>query len=336
MPLRLSKVSALAILLAVSYSPLQASTIKELKLQDGREADNTIGMPIFNTSAVGTLRIGTIEAAYDRKEKICRKTGSFMTKGPQYDLDPKVDLAAYLTEVLRSEAPAMGFKLTEGADFGWDVQGSLKDIYLESRQVYMGATQFWGYMDVELRIQKAGGAPATERLRIHNYYAAYSAGMGRRDEATESLTHLLVEGSQEILSRLNRGHFKAPPHADVEKKVAGLSASKPGRNDLHLVGLSGTPSAVAVVQRLLPAAAEENDRAALIDALARLGSPESVGLLAGRYDAEDDDAKWETLKAMDYVGGDQAKGLVTRAAADKDNESCRRLAERILGKATKK
>jgi hypothetical protein len=322
----------LASALVLTALPLAASTIKEVKLADGRESANTIGSPIFDASKVGALRIGAIEAAYDKKAKLVRKTGGMMTKGPQYDLDPGVDLGAILTESLRTEAPAMGFKLTQGDDFAWEVKGALKDVYLESRQVPYGATQFWGYMDVEFAVQKKGGEARTERLRAHKAYSAYSAGMGRKDEATEGLTQLLVEGAQDLLARLNRLDFKAPPAAEMEKKAKALTAAKDKHNDLHLVALSGTTAAVPVLMTLIPATSDENDRARLIEAVARVGSAEPVSSLASRYAKEDEDCRWETLKAMDYIGGDEAKAVVTQGLKD-SNEACRRLAARILGTA---
>ena len=317
-----------ALAFAVAGSALHASTIKELKLADGREAENTIGSPVFDATTVGALRIGPIEAAYDRKAKIVRKTGGMMTKGPEYDLDPALNLADLLGEALRAEAPAMGFKTTQGDDFGWDVKGTLKEIYLESRQVPYGATQFWGYMLVEFQVKKAGGEAQTTTLRAHKYYASLSAGMGRQDEAREGLLRLLVEGAQEMVARLNQAHFGAPPHPTMVKNAASLAADK--RNEIHLVGLSGTKAAVPVITRLIPGTTGEGDRSALIAALGRIGSPEVVSFLSGRFAKEDEDCRWASLKAMDYIGGAEAKALLELGTKDKD-EACRRLASRILG-----
>jgi hypothetical protein len=216
----------------------------------------------------------------------------------------------------------------KGDDFDWEVKGSLKDIYLDSRQVPYGATQFWGYMLVDLQVKKKGGEPKPVTLRAHKYYAAFNAGMGRKDEATEGLLQLLVEGSQELVARLNRGYFKAPPTAAMVKLAGGLTAGKD--NDVHLVGLSGAPAAVPVLMKLIPAAADnERNRADLISALARIGSPEAVPFLAGRFAKEEDDGRWETLKAMDYIGGEEAKAVLAQGAKDK-NDACKRLAGRIL------
>lgn len=318
-------VSVLAV--ALVAPALQASTIKELKLADGHEADNTIGSAVFDAAAVGAIRIGPIEAAYNKKAKIVRKTGGLMTKGPEYDLDPALNLADLLAEALRAEATAMGFKTTQGEDFAWDVKGTLKDIYLESRQVPYGATQFWGYMLVEFQVKKAGGNTQTTTLRAHKYYASYSAGMGRKDEASEGLLQLLVEGAQEMVARLNKAHFGAPPHPNMVKEASTLAAGKD--NAIHLVSLSGATAAVPVLTRLIPAATSEGQRAGLIAALARIGSPEPVSFLAGRYATEEEDGRWETLKAMDYIGGAEAKAVLDQGAKDK-NEACRRLTARIL------
>lgn len=44
-------------------------------------------------------------------------------------------------QALRTESQAMGFRPTGK---GWLVSGTLRQIYLESHQVYMGATLFYG------------------------------------------------------------------------------------------------------------------------------------------------------------------------------------------------
>jgi hypothetical protein len=314
--------------LTLSAGSLSASTIKDVKLADGHEADNTIGAPLYDAAGAGTLKIGAIESAYDKKAKIVRAGGGFMTKGPKYDLDPGVDLSGLLTESLRAEAQAMGFKVTQGNDADWEVSGSLKDIYLDSRQVPYGATQFWGYLLVDLQVKKKGAAPTPITLRAHKYYASFNAGMGRKDEATEGLQQLLVEGAQELIARLNRAYFKAPPTAAMIKLAGSLTAGKD--NDVHVVGLSGATAAVPVLMKLIPAAADnERNRADLIGALGRIGSPEAVPFLAGRFAKEEDDGRWETLKAMDYIGGDEAKAVLTQGTKDK-NDACKRLAGRIL------
>lgn len=323
-----SRVLQAAICASLCAGPLFAATIKDVKLADGHEADNTIGSPLYDTASVGTVKIGPIESAYDKKAKIVRAGGGFMTKGPKYDLDPSVDLSALLTESLRAEAQAMGFKVAQGDDADWEVKGSLKDIYLDSRQVPYGATQFWGYMLVDLQVKKKGGEQKPVTLRAHKYYAAYNAGMGRKDEATEGLLQLLVEGAQEIVARVNRTFIKAPPTAAMVTLAGSLKAGKD--NDIHVVGLSGAPAAVPVIMKLIPASEDnERQRADLIGALARLGAPEAVPFLAGRFAKEEDDGRWETLKAMDYIGGDEAKALLNQGTKDK-NDACKRLASRAL------
>jgi HEAT repeat protein len=112
------------------------------------------------------------------------------------------------------------------------------------------------------------------------------------------------------------------------KNASSLSAGKD--NDIYLVSLSGVSAAVPVLNGLIQASTSEGQRADLIGALGRIGSPEAVSFLAGRFAKEDEDGRWETLKAMDYIGGAEAKALLEQGMKDK-NEACRRLATRILG-----
>ncbi len=308
-----------------------AATIKELKLEDGRDDVNTITTAIFDGAKAGPVRIGPLKAGYDRKAKVVRKGGSgFFTKGPEYNLDPGLDLAAVLGESLRAEATAMG--LAAGSGPGWEIGGTLKDVYLESKQIPYGATLFWGYMDVALELKGPAGQTATVAMRLHNYSGGYNAGMGRKDEAQSGLAHLLIEGAQEILGRLNREHFKAPVKPEIEKLASQLQGGVLNKEkDLHLIGLSATQSAVPVLLGLLPKEIDENRRSTIIDALARIGSPEAVATLASRYATEDEDSRFYTIKAMDYIGGDAALALVRDQGSKDADSSPQRISMRVLG-----
>ena len=82
---------------------------------------------------------------------------------------------------------------------------------------------------------------------------------------------------------------------------------------------------------LVPKEPDENRRSSLIEALGRLGAAEAVPVLSQRYAAEDEDCRWVTLKAMDYIGGADAEALLKGAGlADKDGGP-RRLAEKVTG-----
>jgi hypothetical protein len=323
---------ASVLVLASVVSIAAIGTIEELRLADGRDEANAVGSPVFDASGTPPLIIGSLTSAFDRKAKIVRKGATgFFTKGPEYNLGAKVDLAALLTESLRAEAPAMGFRIATSGD-GWQIAGTLEDVYLESKQIPYGATLFYGYMDVEWSVTPSGASPQTRRMRFHSYTGGYNAGMGRKDEASVGLAHLLVEGAQEALARLNRELFKAPPHASMTAKAAAVQASTGSANDLHLVALSGLSSAGPALIARVAKEVDENRRSALIEALARLGAADAVPALAGRYATEDEDCRWYTLKAMDYIGGDAALALVRdQGLKDKDGGP-RRLAERIAPK----
>ena len=310
------------------------ATIKELKLADGRDDVNTITATIFDGAKASPIRVGAFKPGYDRKAKVVRKGDSgFFTKGPEYNLDQSIDLGALLGEALRAESSAMGFTSSASSP-AWEVGGTIKDIYLESKQIPYGATLFWGYMDVALELKGPNGQTATPTLRLHNYSGSYNAGMGRRDEAQAALAHLLVEGAQEILARLNRDQFKAPVKAEVEKLVSQLQGGVADREkDLYVVGLSGAPSAVPVLLGALAKEADENRRSAIIDALARLGSPEAVAPLTSRYATEDEDCRFYTIKAMDYIGGAAALALVREQGTKDADGPPKRISLRVLGEA---
>ena len=73
-------------------------------------------------------------------------------------------------------------------------------------------------------------------------------------------------------------------------------------------------------------------QAMLIEALGRLQASESVAVLKQRYATEDEDCRWVSLKAADYIGGADAEALLKGPGlADKDGAP-RRLAEKVTGK----
>jgi hypothetical protein len=64
----------------------------------------------------------------------------------------------------------------------------------------------------------------------------------------------------------------------------------------------------------------------------RLGAPEAVSVLADWYRSEEDeDCRWSTIKALDYIGGEQALAVIRDEGVDDDHEAIERLAKRILG-----
>ena len=313
----------------VAPALLAFSDIKDLKLADGHDNVNKIAAPLFDAGAIA-LNFST-DATFDRSAKIVRRMSSSMfTRGPEYTLDKGVDIAKLFNEALGSESVAMGFKAGTGAD-GWKMSSTIKDIYMESRQIPYGPTLFYGYMDVAVQVTPPRGTAQSKRLRFHNYFGAYNAGLGRKDEASEALAHLLVESAQEMTARLNRESFHAPTHRDVAAHLKTIESGVTGHeNDLHLVGLSNSAGAVPVLIAAIPKDTSESRRAAMIDALARLGSADAVKFLAGRYAAEDEDCRWYSLKAMDYIGGTEALALVKDLGAKDKDGGPKRLADRIL------
>src|SRR5262249_11848052 len=248
---------------------------------DGHDDVNKISTALFDAASASPLSFSA-DATFDRSAKIVRNAGGgLFTRGPDYNLDKAVDLAALFSEALKSESAAMGFRSC--AD-GWNVAATIKDVYMESRQIPYGKTLFYGYMDVALQVRKGAGAAQARRLRFHNYFGAYNAGLGRKDEAEEALAHLLVESAQELTSRLNHEFFKAPTRSDIAARVKAIESSgvQKHENDLHVVGLSNSSAAIPVLLAAIPKDTDEGRRSAMIDALARLGSPEAVSFLAGR------------------------------------------------------
>lgn len=322
------RLAAISIVLAL---PAAAATLKQVRFEAAYDEDNQLVAPAVEGAEV-RLSFGEFTSNFDRGAEIARSSGGLFTKGPVYSLDPAVDLASLLKRYLEAEAPKMGFATGTG---GWQVGAKIDEIYLESLQMSgYGAILFHGLMRLDVGISSPGGRSERLAMRFHNYYQQVSGGMNRKAPAETALTHLLMEGSQELLARLNRSHFHAPPAAGVAGLVAKVETQGAGKlhRELHAIGLSGSNDAVSALLGRLGREEDENDRSVLINALARLGSPSIVKPLAGRYAGEDEDCRWYTLKAMDYVGGDEAMSVVREKGLADQEFFCQALAGKILGR----
>ena len=330
--MRRSVLATAVLAMACSAAVLAIATISELTLNDGRTDANTLATPVLDPAKAPTLQFAPVTATFDRGAKIVRKGASgFFTKGPEYNLGSNVDLAALLGEALRREAAAMGFG-GSGSPV-WKVETTIKDIYIESKQVPYGATLFWGYMDLEVTTSSPDREQARHRFAVHNYAPGFNAGIGRKDEAQVALARLLLQGSQDVLARLNRKVFHAPPNDRIDTLV---KAAAPGEADLHAIGLAAPESANDALVRQLASEQDEDRRAWLIDALALIGSPASVTPLADRFAREkDEDCRWYTIKALDYIDTAEAREAIkTKGLTDPDS-AVSRLSIRSLGLASK-
>jgi hypothetical protein len=62
-----------------------------------------------------------------------------------------------------------------------------------------------------------------------------------------------------------------------------------------------------------------------------MGLRDAVQPLAARYDAEDEDCRYFTLKAWDYIGSEEAAAAVAAKGGRDPDAAPRRLAARIRG-----
>src|SRR5690349_10535972 len=84
----------LGLLAAASVTLAAIGTIKELTLTDGRDEVTTVSAPVVDGGSTA-VTIGTITGTFDRGAKIVRRGATgFMTRGPEYNLDKSLDLAA--------------------------------------------------------------------------------------------------------------------------------------------------------------------------------------------------------------------------------------------------
>ena len=179
----------------------------------------------------------------------------------------------------------MGFRPPGAGAKQWHIGGVVTDIYLESRQVVMGSTLFYGFMTLELQVRNGAAEAQPVSLRLHNYYGSYNAGMGRQDEAKQGLMRLLVEGAQETLSQLNRNYFHASPHSFWSGRTArgtggGVTQRSPPDRAVGVpLGVGGHLGSASGDKRRGPAGSAHRCRRA---PRGFGGSVGSVGSLSGR------------------------------------------------------
>jgi len=326
--------------LLLPASPAHAvGTIKQVRIAEegyGHHDFNTIKAPIFDATGVAPLAIGTLTSSYDAKEKIVRGRGNIFTKGPTLKLDPKIALGELLAESMRAEAKAMGLPLAAADAAGdcWKVSGDLKDIYIESWQMTgYGNILFYGFADLTLEVQGPGGVSESRHYRIHGFHEEGGGGFSRTGASEAALATLVVNGSQELLADLNREFVQAKSAPDVEARLAKLKA--PGLEDqaadLRVIGLARPAGAGAALLALLPREDDSDGRILVLNALANIGSPETVAPLIERYGQEDEQGRWYTVKALDYIGGESGMALFQEKGLKDDEYSVRSLAGRILG-----
>ena len=328
---------AVLALLCATVVPAAAGTLKKIPVAtEGHNETNTVKAPVYDAAGVAPLAVGSLSASYDPKVKIVKGLGSLFTKGPTYDLAKDINLADLLAESMRAEAKAMGLPLA-APDFAgdkWEVTGDLKQIYTESWQITgWGSILFYGLMDVSLHVKGPGGVDETRPYRVHYFYQQPGAGgFGRGGAATSAVATLLVEGSQDLLAKLNRDFIKAPSTPDVEQRAAAVAKSGVLNHeaDLRAVGLSGSPKVATVLMSMLSAEPKSDNRGLIIDAMGSTGAPEVLALLTERYAKEDELCRWYTLKALDYIGGEQALAFIKEKGPQDKEYSVKALASRVM------
>ena len=138
----------------------------------------------------------------------------------------------------------------------------------------------------------------------------------------------LVKAAHEILSYLNATRFEAPVHPALSALADHLEDA--GLNEIYRVGLTGSSQLMSPLLAELTRRDDEDDRMFVFEALARIRSEEAVTLLGQGYDDEGADARWATIKAMGYIGGESALGVVRDKGTEDEYLGAQTLARRIL------
>jgi hypothetical protein len=324
--------AAVALVIALcSLAPAEGRSIDKLKLSEGYTELNTLTSPVLVGAEVAPLEFQPFAEGFDRSERMFQRRSGAMRGGVKAKLGPGVVLGEILADSLGTEAERLGFRTGPG---GWKVGGTIRELVFESDAPStwaMGVLVFYGHMVVELEITSPDGKETSLPMALYSY--SVQGGMNVFKSARDALATHSIQSAHEILVRLNRTHFGAPPHPEVAAWVEELTtgARKDAEPLIYRIGLSGSADAVNDLLAEVEREPDEGLRAHLIEALAHIASEESIPTLARRYGEEDDDCRWATLKAMAYIGSEEALAVVREQGLNDAETYYRKVAQRILG-----
>lgn len=319
-----------ACLLALAGPAVAIRPVESFRLEDGRSDRNRISSPVWDTANVGPVAIDRITWKPEADYRLVRR---LHRRHPQYTISPSLDLGTQLAIALQNEGAALGLRMSTPGAAGWTIEGEIQDLYFEGVPVIYGPNLFYGFLDVALTVRRGEGEPRTVRYRSHNMYARFNGGFGLQDEVAEVTAHFLIDSAQEMLARLNRDFFQAPALPVFRLEAQALTSGAPldeRKTELRRIGLSGSPDTLPILLDLLAREKDEGHRLYVLDALANLGRTDAVRPLAERYDKEDEDCRYFTLKAWDYIGGDEARALIRQKGLKDQDRPAQSLASRAM------
>jgi hypothetical protein len=329
--MRFSTVTFAACLVSICLGAPSAASAKDLEEIDlawGYDTeDNVLPGPVFEGLSAAPLRFEAIAAAYDKKAEVIRKIPGGFVRPLRYTLSPAIDLGALLTRALAEESVTLGLRSQPAGD-AVVAKGRLVDFFMENRGVFNGAILFYGYLDVELELHFPDGRTQPLTGSFHGMYSRYNGGFGARDEAGEAIARFLVESAQEIVARIGQEALTAPPHPAILQLASDL-ATKGVENrypELRRVGLSGLPEALPQLNAALARETEEDNRTAVLGAIANLGAPEALAILERAYATDQEDCRFAVFKALAYLDIAEARTLFARLAKTEREKSAQRFA----------
>lgn len=323
----------LLLLLLVS-TPVFAITIDKLDVTNVDDTAIEILGPVWDGAKAGPILVGKFESKFDRTVASKLAGGFRNAMIASYDLAPSLDFGQLFADTLRGEGTKLGLSMMASQDAKapqWTVDGTIHAANVDIQHMGYGSLLFYTYLDVDVRVTKAGAEPVTLRMRPGRLFVMYNGGMGIGDEVQAALAKIVVVGAQQTLARLNREHFQAPVLPATEARLAALGKiDDRGETDLHALGLSGVRGASAALAARLASERDENARTSIVYALTSLGAEEHVPLLVKRFPTEDDDVRYATILALASVGTPEALALIRDKGTKDKTTIVRKLSERLL------
>jgi hypothetical protein len=325
----LTLVFPLLLLLPAPASAKKLKPIDEVLLELGRDDENTLRAQVWDGSSGPRVFFEPFTCACQPGDPLV-----VMLKNSKglFGMGTQPDLGTLFRDALRVEAATLGLRTARAReDADWVVTGHIERIEMAMKAVPFGPLLFYSHARVTLKIAGEGQGGAGHPLQLHNLQWRFNGGFGIKDEAAEALAHLVVESSQEILGYLaSVAEFPATAAVDTALDAVRAYGVSDREVEVRMVGLSGDWELASELLALLPRQDQEDERIEIYDALANLREPSVVSELTRWYDKEDEDARYFILKALAYIGSEDALAFLQERSLRDPDRGCRKLGERAL------
>lgn len=328
LPLKTLFLLLFSTLIATSAWAAKSIEGDEIDFATGRNDENILTSPAWDGAAGPSLYIGDFTCACQSGDPLVVRNKN---RKPRYTVGASLHLGTLLADAMRQEARTLGLRVAESADEAdLTVSGTIDELLLGERTIPYGPLMYYSHLDLSLSLTGSNPASDDHALSLYNIVWRYNAGFGAKDEAREAVAQFLVESSQEVLAFVART-LDVPAAESVTGALDSVVASgvKDRILEVRRVGLSGADGAAEKLAQRIDRESKEGHRIELYEALGNLREPTAVDTLTARFATDDEDGRYFIVKALAYIGGEDALAFVRDRATNDGDRGVRNLAERV-------